>query len=224
MKTIFSLLLALVAVPVFARGEAPPVGFVRLVHAVAAGEGPLRVKLDGAGLRTQGYELGQRTGGIGMPAGGHAIELEKTGVEPFREKLDLPAGETVTLVAYAEKLPPAREGGPPRWAMRVRKLTAAEVASGYRLTLLSVCPREEIVVRTSIEARRKVEVSALKRFEPVAVDLGGRRGGVEVRLGEEALVAVSLDDPGHYVVLLYEDASGRVRALAFYDPKLEVAG
>ena len=47
---------------------------------------------------------------------------------------------------------------------------------------------------------------------------------MEVRLGDEALAAVPLDDPGNHIVLLYEDADGRVRALVFYDPKFEVAG
>ena len=224
MKPIFSLLSALLVLLSTARGEPPPVGFVRVVHVAAAGEGALQVKLDGGELRPQGYALGQFTGGLGLPAGEHAVELAKPGVASHREKLNLAAGETLTLVVYAEKLPPPREGEPPRWALRVRKLAAAAQTRGYWLTLLSVCPRDEVVVRTAIEAKRKMESTALGRFVPVTLDLGGRRGGVEVRLGDEALAEVPLDDPGNYVVLLYEDADGRVRALVFYDPKFEVAG
>jgi hypothetical protein len=81
-----------------------------------------------------------------------------------------------------------------------------------------------LVVRTFIETKRKTETTPLKRFQTSEIDLGRSRGGVEVRLGNDALATVSLDEPGNYIVVLYEDASGRVRALAFCDPKLELAG
>jgi hypothetical protein len=184
----------------------------------------LRVKLDGAELFPRGYELGQRTGGIGLPVGGHVLELAKNGVEAAKEKIDLPSGETITLLAYAEKLPTKREGEPPHWAIKLRKLPATVAGEGYRLSLVSCCAREELIVRTFIEAKRKTETTPLKRFQPTDIDLGRGRGGVEVRLENEALVPISLDESGRYVVVLYEDASGRVRALAFYDPKFEVAG
>lgn len=226
MKTIFNCLFfyILSVASGFAQTDKPSVGFLRLVHLVAPGEGTLRMKLDGAELFPRGYELGQRTGGIGLQAGGHVLELAKNGVETAKEKIDFPPGETITLLAYAVKLPPKREGESSRWAIKLRKLPAAVSGEGYRLSLVSCCDREELVVRTFIEAKRKTETTPLKRLQPVEIDLGRGRGGVEVRLENEALVSVSLDEPGSYVVVLYEDASGRVRALAFYDPKFEVAG
>jgi hypothetical protein len=226
MKTIFNclLLFAFAVVQGFAQGEKPSVGFLRLVHVVTPGEGTLRVKLDGAELFPRGYELGQCTGGIGLQAGGHVLELAKNGVETAKEKIELPASETITVLAYAEKLPAKREGEPARWAIKLRKLSPATSGEGYRLSLISCCDRDELIVRTFIEAKRKTETTPLKRFQPAEIDLGRGRSGVEVRLGNEALVSVSLDEPGNYDVILYEDASGRVRALAFYDPKFEVAG
>ena len=226
MKTIFNWWFVFVvsAASVFAQAEKPSAGFLRVVHLVAPGEGTLRVKLDGAELFPRGYELGQRTGGIGLPPGGHVVELSKNGVEPMKEKLDLPPGETITVLAYAEKLPSKREGEPPRWAIRLRKLPAAMPGEGYRLSLISLCNREELVVRTFIETKRKTETTPLKRLQTSEIDLGRGHGGVEIRLENEALVAVSLDEPGRYLVVLYEDVKGGVRALSFYDPKFEVAG
>lgn len=226
MKTIFNCLLILVisTASVFAQTEKPSAGFLRVVNLVAPGEGTLRMKLDDAELLARGYELGQRTGGIGLSPGGHILELSKNGVAPMKEKLDFPPGETITALAYAEKLPSKREGEPPRWAIRLRKLPAAMPAEGYRLSLMSFCDREELVVRTFIEAKRRTETTPLKRFQTSEIDLGRSRGGVEIRLENKALAAVSLDEPGNYVVIIYEDASGQVKALAFYDPKLELAG
>lgn len=182
------------------------------------------MKLDGEELFSRGYELGQRTGGIGLPAGGHVLELAKSGVEAAREKIDSPPGETVTVLAYAEKLPPKREGEPPRWTIKLRKLPAATLSEGYRLSLISFCDREEWVVETFIETKRKTESTVLKRFQTSEFDLGRSRGGVEIRRENQALAAVSLDEPGRYVVVLFEDAKGEVRSVSFYDPKLEVAG
>lgn len=226
MKTIFNCLSMLVisAASVFAQTGKPSAGFLRVVHLVAPGEGTLRVKLDGEALFPRGYELGQRTGGIGLPPGAHLLELSKNGVEPVKEKLDLPPGETITVLAYAEKLPPKREGEPPRWAIKLRKLPVATSDEGYRLSLISFCDREEVLVRTFIETKRKTETTPLKRFQTSEIDLGRGRGGVEIRLENQALAAVSLDEPGRYLVVLYEDAKGEVRAFSFYDPKLEVAG
>jgi hypothetical protein len=226
MKTIsnfWPLLLALVF-PVLVHGEAPPAGFVRLVHAVAAGEGNLKVKLDGADLLARGYTLGQSTGGIGLPEGPHALEFARAGVGPLKETIQVAKGETITVLAYAEKAPAKREGQQPNWKIKLRKLRAVPPDREYRLHLISLCERDEVVVQTFIEANRKTETTPLKRLKAADVDLGRSRGGVELRWNGEPLATVSLDDPGRYVVVIYEDLSGRIKALTFYDPKFEVAG
>lgn len=226
MKTTSNWLLILVAFATnaFAQTEKPSAGFLRVVHLVAPGEGTLRVKLDGTELFPRGYELGQRTGGIGLAPGGHVLELSKNGVEPVKEKIDLPQDETITVLAYAEKPAAKREGEPLHWTIKLRKLPAATAIEGYRLSLISFCDREELVVRTFIETKGKTEATSLKRFQTSEIDLGRSRGGVEVRLENAALATVSLDDQGRYLVVLYEDAKGEVRAFSFYDPKFEIAG
>lgn len=226
MKTIFnSLLIPVVStVTAFAQTRESSAGFLRVVNLVAPGEGTLHVKLDGEELFPRGYELGQRTGGIGLPPGGHVLELSKNGVERAKEKVVVSADETVSVLAYAEKLPSKREGESPRWETKLRKLPAATSGEGYRLSLVSVCDREELVVRTFVETKRGTETTSLKRFQMSEIDLGRGRGGVEIRFGTEALASVSLDEPGRYIVILYEDAKGVVRSFSFYDPKYDIAG
>ena len=79
-------------------------------------------------------------------------------------------------------------------------------------------------MRTFVETKRGTEITSLRRFEMSEIDLGRGRGGVEIRLGTEALASVSLDEPGRYLVVLYEDAKGVVRSFSFYDPKYGIAG
>ena len=81
------------------------------------------------------------------------------------------------------------------------------------------------MVRAMIEGRGKIESRSREAADHVdGFDLGDNRSDVELRLGEEPLTFVSLDDPGNYVVVLYDDGEGKVRGLSFYDPRFVIAG
>lgn len=56
------------------------------------------------------------------------------------------------------------------------------------------------------------------------MNLGGARGEVLVKIGDEILTVVSPDGPGNYVVLPYQDPDGKTKALSFFDPKFVIAG
>jgi hypothetical protein len=76
MKTLTRLLIAalLLVAPslTHAQEDGPPqVGFIRIVNAVAPGLGLANVFVDGDDIFPKGYQLGQRTGGIGAHARRH---------------------------------------------------------------------------------------------------------------------------------------------------------
>ena len=50
-----------------AAQDRPEVGFIRMVHALAPGEGKMQLFVDGENMFPKGYDLGQRTGGSGLP-------------------------------------------------------------------------------------------------------------------------------------------------------------
>jgi len=208
-----------------AAQDRPQVGFVRVVHALAPGEGTMQLLIDGENMFPKGYKLGQRTGGIGLAAGSRTIEVRKEGVEPGATKLPLESGETVTLVAFGVPIPAdeVKEGGP-KWTAKILKLKQQDVERGYRLTVVSVSGKPELAVKVAVEGKGKVEGLTVKRLATGTLDLGGVRGGVELRLGEEPLAFVSLDDPGNYVVVLYDDGEGKVCGLSFFDPRFVIAG
>ena len=228
MKTISRLLAAVAAIALAdaQQGGPPPVGFIRLVNAVAPGEGNTLMRVDGEELYPKGYKLGQRTGGIGLKAGSREIEVRKEGVESGKTTVDVNTGETTTLVAFAERVESDDEEEPPKWQARILRLKQSDPERGYRLTVVSVCPDPDVTFRIATEARRAIELKTVKRFNTTSVDLGKARGDVEIRLkdADGPLCGMSLDEPGNYVAVFYSDAEGKIRALTFYDPKFVIAG
>lgn len=229
MKTISSLLAVLLcSAPLLqAQGEGPPkVGFIRLVNAVAAGTGNTKLSVDGEDLYPKGYRLGQRTGGIGLKEGTRTVGVSKEGVESGETTVDVKTGATTTLVAFAEKVETEDEEEPFKWVSRILRLKQRDAERGYILTVVSVCAEEEVDFRIATEARRSLELKTVERFKTETIDLGMSRGDVELRLKgkEEVLCAISQDEPGNYVAVLYNDADGNIRAITFYDPKFVIAG
>lgn len=204
--------------------DKPQVGFVRIVHAVAAGEGKAHMLIDGEDIFPKGYELGQRTGGFGLKAGAHTIAIKKDGVETGTTKISLANGETMTLIGFAEKVEPKKEGDPPTWVTRILRLKQSDPERGYRMTLISVCDKEEIMVKAEVQGKGARETAHVKRLSTTMVDLGRSKGEVLVKIGDEILTTVSPDDPGNYVVLLYQDMDGKTKAISFFDPKFVIAG
>ena len=206
------------------RQGKPEVGFIRIVHAVAPGQGKLNILVDGEDIFPKGYDLGQRTGGIGIKAGVHMIALKKEGVESRPSQMTLKDGETLTLIGFAEKEPVKKEGDTPVWKTRILRLKQSEPEHGFRMTLVSVCDQDEVTVKTVVQGKKSIENAFVKRLTTTPVELGRSRREVLVKAGDEVITTISPEDPGNYVVVLYQDSDGKIRALSFYDPKYVIAG
>ena len=227
MKTISNILLLLLALSgiVHAQGRAKPeVGFVRIVNAVSPGTGKATFHINGRNLYADGYALGQTTGGYGVKAGDLEIEVRKEGVESGKTNVRLGTGETLTVIAFAERVPPKKEDDPPKWAIKLLRLKQQDVERGYGVSVVSVCSAEETAVDLSVEGRERPERVFAKRLGIAKVELGRQRGEILIRIGDKTIGNISPDSPGNYVVILYENAEGQVEALSYYDPKFVIAG
>jgi hypothetical protein len=229
MKTLTKLLLAalLLVAPslTHAQEDGPPqVGFIRIVNAVAPGLGLANVFVDGDDIFPKGYQLGQRTGGIGLKSGAHSIEVRKEGVEAGTTRISLATGETMTLIAFAERLPVEKVDDPPRWAIKILRLKQSDPERGYRMTLVSVCGKPEVKVQAAVAGKADIESTTVKRLAVSSIDLGRNRAEVMVKADDEIITTVSPEDPGNYVVVLYADPEGKTKALSFFDPKFVIAG
>jgi hypothetical protein len=219
------LLLALLPTISLAQGGRPQVGFIRLVNAVGPGIGNTKLLIDGQNMYPKGYKLGQRTGGIGLEAGAKKIAISKEGVEEGATSLNVEAGETISLIAFAEKIP-ADKDKPERWGIKILRLKQRAQEKGFRLTVLSVCRDPELLFETEIQGREKPEAASVKRLMTTTIDLGKSGGDVVVRLRNSPKVLTSFrpDDPGNYVLVVYDGEDGEVHSLYFYDPKFVIAG
>ena len=200
------------------------VGFLRIVNAIAPGHGTTRVLIDGEDLFPKGYQLGQRSGGIGLAVGAHTVTLQKNGVESGTTKVDLKSGETLSLIGFAEKIPATGEDAPPRWMTKILRLKQSDPEQGYRITLLSVCDLDEVKVDILIPEKNDIPIAHVKRLATSPIELGSTRSEAMVRVGKEIITTISPDEPGNHVVVLYQDADGKVRALTFFDPRFVIAG
>lgn len=230
MKTISNIIMASVwitASSLFAASkqqEKPEVGFIRIVHAVAPGQGKLNILVDGEDIFPKGYDLGQRTGGFGIKAGVHMIALKKEGVDSKPTQITLKNDETLTLIGFAEKENSKKEGDPPVWKTRIIRLKQSEPEHGFRMTLVSACDQDEVEVKAIVQGKKSIESASVKRLTTTLMDLGRSRREVLVKAGDEVITTISPEDPGNYVVVIYQDTAGRIRALSFYDPKFVIAG
>ncbi|MEM1084396.1 MAG: hypothetical protein AAGI48_09745 [Verrucomicrobiota bacterium] len=233
MRTIFSrpaaALCAVLALSgsLFAQDEEeiPDFGFVRLVNVIAPGEGNTTYHVDGRSLYEKGYKFGQRTGGVAIEPGNVRLEVKKEGVETGKTSLDVVTGKTTTLIAFAEK-EEVEDGEPPVWQAKILKLKQKNVEKGFRLTVVSVCEQEEVPFMIATAALASLDKPTVKRFNTTTLDLGDSRGDVELRLmdGKTQLCLFAPDSPGNYVVVLYNDAEGNIKAMNFYDPEFVIAG
>jgi hypothetical protein len=227
MKTISNILLLLFAacgLAIAQGGGRPEVGFIRIVNAISPGTGNASFLVDGRDLYKDGYALGQTTGGYGVKAGNIEIEVRKEGVASGNTRVSLGTGETMTVIAFAERVPPKNADDPPKWAIKLLRLKQQDVERGYGLSLVSVCKPEEIAVNLTVEGRERVEKAIATRLKISKVELGAKRGEILVALGDKTIANVSPDSPGNYVVILYENAEGGIEALSYYDPRFVIAG
>lgn len=194
---------------------ADPVGYVRIVNGIAVGSGNVSVRVDGGPIYPKGYRLGAVTGGIGLEPGVHKVKVLREGVGDGTADVTVEKNLTQTLVAYAEEIA-AEDGKPARQQASLLVLKPREVAKGKIATLVSVSrtPLLRVGVRGPGGKWKTLEVPRLGTVECPIV-LG--RGYVALRSGGRPLDAIPVAEPGNYVVVLFDDARGRLHCVSFRD-------
>jgi len=218
MRTIFSWVLALLPWVAAAQELEPgKIGYIRLVHAVAPGEGLLKLELDGADIYPDGYELGAVTGGIGVATGRCKVRVTKEGVKPGETEVEVEAGGTTTVIPFAERIP-ATDDEPAHWQVRILRLKQVEEEQGRNATFVSVAAQPELAVEMR-DPDGTWNKYFVKRFGTTRAPMKYPEGYVPLRLGERELPAIPVMDEGNYVVVLHNDGEGEVGALSFRDFK-----
>lgn len=221
MKTIFKTLIILVGLLslLLAQKEtsAPPTGFIRIVNGVAQGIGQVNVLIDGEDMRPKGYSLGDATGGIGLRAGSHKVTIKREGAKEGSTTVVLEKDQTVTLIPFTEKVP-ATDQQPGYFAIRILRLKQRQVESGRTATFVSISANPEIKIELQDETGKWATVFA-KRLAVAETPLTYTQGYAPAKVNGNPINPIPIGGAGNYVVVLYDDADGKVRSLYFRDFK-----
>jgi len=222
MKTIFKLILiaaiaAIVATPANAESKKAATGFVRLVNAVAIGSGPVSLVIDGEAVRAKGYKFGDVTGGISQPTGARKVTIEREGVEDGVTTVNLERNQTVTLIPFAEKVP-ASDTKPAYYTIKILRLKQTTPDSGRTVTFVSVSGTPEL--KAEIQSEDGTWASAfVKRLTIADLPMNYSQGYAPLRVNGESITPIPISGDGNYVLVLYDDAEGKLQSLYFMDFK-----
>lgn len=200
-----------------AQGNANKQGFIRLVNAVAAGVGPLDLKVEGESISPDGFKLGDVTNGVPLSPGEHSITISREGTKPGVTKVKVGIDEVTILIPFAEKVP-ASDTEPAHWAIRVLRLKQLEPQSERSATFVSVSQQPEIKIEMRDPEGNWSSVF-VKRLAVAQAPIKYPRGYVPLKMGEEKLESIPVGEPGNYAVILYDDDQGKTQALNFRDQK-----
>lgn len=201
-----------------AREEQPPkLGFIRLLNAVSHGDGRIDFLIDGQNVRPKGYVTGNVTGGIPVTPGSHDILIRSEALGDATTKVHLPADATVTLIPFAEEIP-ATKNEPARWVIRILKLKQEDPPTKRGATFVSVSRHPEIKVEIREPDGNWTPVH-VKRLAIARAIIRQPRGYLAIRHNDAKLPSVSVAAAGNHVLVLYDDASGELRAKSFNDYK-----
>ena len=217
LRPLLALALAACLPQATAQTPAPKVGFVRLVNAVAQGKDTLQLLIDGDVMNADGYKLGDVTGGIGLKPGSHEVTFKRTDLKDGVTRVNVVADSTTTLIPFAE-LVPATDDKPAQWAIRILRLKQMEPETKRTATFVSVSQTPEHEVEISDPKGNWTKVF-VKRLTIKRTPILYPEGYVPLRTKTGRLPAIPVGEPGNYVVVLYDDATGKTQALNLQDYK-----
>jgi len=191
-------------------------GFIRVLDAVSAGTDKLEVLIDGVTVRSEGYQLGNVTGGIALKPNTYQVMFRRAGVKEGVTRVPVLANDTTILIPFAEPLP-VKDGTPARWEIRVLKLKQLETGDGRTASFVSVSHQSEL--RIEIRQAGKWEPVEVKRLAIARTDIRQARGYLPVRCNGQPLSAISVAATGHFVAVLFDDENGTLRSRNFQDYK-----
>lgn len=223
MRFLFSIFLLFACTALLPAQEGKGVGFVRFVNAVGL-EGNLDIKMDGSSVRARGFAPGDLTGGVGLAEGTHNFKF----LHPLCGGVDMPlkveprVTRTIVLV-YEEKKD--KEGEVKERLIKAREFPARERDRKSSVTLYSFSNQPVLNLRGFINNKTPGQDIVLKTGESQNIALPAS-GDFLLGMGQTKLLALTLEEPGHYAAVVYDDPAkpGSVRVVYFLNETFEIGG
>jgi hypothetical protein len=194
-----------------------PTCFIRIANAVAPGAGNVKVLVDGNDVYPAGYKFGAVTGGIGLSPGDHTVTISREGIKEGTTKVSVEKNQTVTLIPFAERVP-ATDQVPAHFACRILRLKQKAVPQGRSASFVSVSGQPELIAELRDPAGNWAKV-LVKRLAIGEATIRYPEGYAPVRVNGQDMTPIPISDEGNYVIVLYDDAEGKINSVNFRDFK-----
>ena len=205
--------------------NAPAVGFLRFVNTVTL-EGRLDIALDGQSLRKAGFRAGDMTGGFGLAEGSHPFILKHPACEPMEKEMAVAPGTTTTYFVTWEET----KGKGKKENEIIRRLKFVELQGRQNdrksgIDLVSMCRQPLLQFRLAFNNRPIGDARYLKPGQCESSPIPGP-GEIRVAAGDTLVSVFTLEEPGHWCIVVFDDpaAKGTVRAVYFPTEAMEVGG
>ena len=129
--------------------------------------------------------------------------------------------ETTTLIPFAEKIP-ASDDKPAHWEIRILRLKQKDSQSDRGATFVSVTHEPEVKVELG-NPDGSWTPGIVKRLTTTEMAVKEANGYVPLQVNGQKLPSMEVAAKGNYVVVIYEDADGKIQSLNFKDIKFLTA-
>jgi hypothetical protein len=189
------------------------VGFFSIVNAVGLPTNTM-VSVDNRVMRKDGFKPGQTTGGLGLPAGSHTISVTNADCKPATLALPLNPASSPILIIYSVESG-IQNGKPVRQLKLLVHANRSESAKGFSAIYVSQ--------KASVSAAFNGQLQTLQPLREVNVGNAGARA-LTVSYNNEPLGNFKPEEPGNYLIVLYDTPDSKLGAVMIQDVIRHVAG
>jgi hypothetical protein len=205
------LVIALVCLGGTAFGQAaPPPGHFRFVNAAGLA-GKISLTVDALKLKPEGFASGETTGSIGILSGSPKFTVSSAEAGTATATLSVQPNSSTTMIAYTKVTVDARTNTIKK-ALQLLPRVNPPVNNGRHFQLLYVSSQAAVDVVLNGTPQR---INAMREVN--GQELPG--GDIKVEQAGKVIVTFTAPQAGNFLVLLYDDAAGKLAGVVLADYK-----
>jgi len=189
---------------------APEPGQFRFANAAGL-SGKVSLMIDTLKVKPEGFAAGETTGLIGMLAGSHKFTVSNAEAGTATATLALQPSASTTMIAYCKVAVDPRTNTLKKGLQLLQRVNPPPNA-GRHFQLLYVSNRPFVDVALNGAPTR---INALREVK--GAELSG--GDIKVEQADKSIVTFTAPQAGNFLVLLYDDAAGKLVGVVLPDYK-----
>src|SRR3954451_15941854 len=173
--------------------------------------GKVLLMIDTVKPKPEGFAAGETTGSIGMLTGAHRFTASNAEAGSASATLNLQPGASTTMIAYCQIAVDPRTNAPKK-ALQLLQRANPPVNGGkhFQLLYLSNKPTADVVMNGA-----PAQLGAMREVN------GGELPGGKIKIEQagKTVVTFTAPQPGNFLVILYDDAAGKLAGVVLPDYK-----